>query len=195
MPKKYWKHFEFKRISGGSIPNYLAHTATNCVFGLSLTCYGFFGQTVVDRHSITIASLSFLAATFLLSPDLDLHYSTPTKNWGILRVIWRGYSKVFRHRGLSHSLFFSSFTKLIYIIGVSLLFLGVSKLVSGLLSGDSFYKAFDLSKDVILSISTEGLKHVTEHKVDMIAALSGIILNDWIHILADRLISFIRRAT
>ncbi|MGB9862004.1 MAG: DUF2227 family putative metal-binding protein, partial [Candidatus Bipolaricaulaceae bacterium] len=46
--------------------------------------------------------LAYLLGSLFLSPDLDLWGSRATRRWGILRFLWRPYSFLFRHRGLSH---------------------------------------------------------------------------------------------
>lgn len=56
----------------------------------------------LDLHTILIFSLSYLFATFFLSPDLDID-SKPYKRWGILRFLWWPYKVIFKHRGFSHN--------------------------------------------------------------------------------------------
>ena len=56
----------------------------------------------LDLYTILIFSLSYLFATFFLSPDLDID-SKPYKRWGILRFIWWPYKVIFKHRGFSHN--------------------------------------------------------------------------------------------
>ncbi|HCL58015.1 MAG TPA: hypothetical protein DHW82_13555 [Spirochaetia bacterium] len=58
---------------------------------------------------------SYIFSTFMLSPDLDLHKNRSKLNWGFLRFIWYPYSKIFSHRGISHSLIFGILTRLVYI--------------------------------------------------------------------------------
>jgi uncharacterized metal-binding protein len=60
-------------------------------------------------------SLSYTAASLLLSPDLDLARSDPASRWGPLRFLWWPYAALFRHRGLSHSLLLGPLTRLGYL--------------------------------------------------------------------------------
>ena len=99
------------------MPNYSGHMTINfslvsgaTVFALSaLNC---------EQVSVAVVATSFVFATLFLSPDLDIYYSSPTKNWGILRLLWLPYSLFFKHRGISHSLFFSTLTRIIYLSAV-----------------------------------------------------------------------------
>jgi uncharacterized metal-binding protein len=59
--------------------------------------------------------VAYLAASFLLSPDLDLHKNDARRRWGFLGFIWMPYSKIFKHRGLSHNLFFGMITRIGYL--------------------------------------------------------------------------------
>ncbi len=61
---------------------------------------------------------AYAFSTFLLSPDLDLKRNRSKLNWGFLRWIWQPYSKVFKHRGISHSILWGILTRLIYIYAV-----------------------------------------------------------------------------
>lgn len=74
---------------------------------------------------------AYLAGSLFLSPDLDLYHSRPARRWGILRVLWWPYARLFRHRGLSHHLVLGPLTRLLYLggilvlLGVGLRYLGV----------------------------------------------------------------------
>lgn len=157
-----------------------------------MTFYGLYGQSLLDRHLVMIASLSFWVSTFLLSPDLDLKHSIPTKNWGVLKVIWRGYSKFFRHRGKSHSLLFSSVTKLLYLAGVAFISLCLYEVAFHWVVAPSWAKTVSLSKEAVVSILYESCHVVIHYKYEFLAAFCGLVLNDWTHILSDRVYSLLR---
>lgn len=74
---------------------------------------------IPKEHYLTFVA-GYLIGTFLLSPDLDLKVSKPTKRWGPFRYLWRPYQKKSRHRGLSHVPFFGTFLRLSYITAVLL---------------------------------------------------------------------------
>lgn len=58
---------------------------------------------------------TYLFSCLLLSPDLDLARSSPQNRWGPLRVLWRPYARLFRHRGLSHNLLFGPLSRILYL--------------------------------------------------------------------------------
>ena len=63
----------------------------------------------LDLYTILIFSLSYLFATFFLSPDLDIE-SKPYKRWGILRLILWPYKVILKHRGFSHNTIIGPFS-------------------------------------------------------------------------------------
>lgn len=58
---------------------------------------------------------AYLFSSLLLSPDLDLRSNSARRRWGILGFIWVPYTKVFKHRGLSHNLLFGPLTRIGYL--------------------------------------------------------------------------------
>ena len=72
---------------------------------------------------------AYLFASLLLSPDLDLRHNNTRRRWGPLGFIWIPYFKIFKHRGMSHSLMFGSLTRLVYLGAVfGLVLVGLSSL-------------------------------------------------------------------
>ena len=53
--------------------------------------------------------------TWLVSPDLDMWNTTPTRRWGPLRILWAPYCWLFDHRGLSHGWFTGPLSRLLYM--------------------------------------------------------------------------------
>lgn len=64
---------------------------------------------------------AYLFSSLLLSPDLDLRYNRSRRRWGLLGFIWIPYTKVFKHRGVSHSLLLGTLTRLGYLGAFALL--------------------------------------------------------------------------
>jgi uncharacterized metal-binding protein len=171
------------------IPNYTAHTRTNCLLALPLIYLGFYKQTWVDSQFITLASSSFFLSTLLLSPDLDLKNSRPTKNWGILSFIWVGYHRLFRHRGKSHSVLLSTLTKLIYLSCVLFFILFFAIFFSKLWIEKAFNPALFASQDETTKLVREALDFVESHQEQALAILAGLAISDWIHIFTDKVYS------
>ncbi|MBC7098181.1 DUF2227 family putative metal-binding protein [Candidatus Bipolaricaulota bacterium] len=78
------------------------------------------GLAGVEEGDLTVFSLSYVAASLLLSPDLDLARSDPSRRWGALRFLWAPYAALFRHRGISHSPL-GPLTRVLYLIALSAL--------------------------------------------------------------------------
>src|SRR5690606_24839030 len=103
------------------MPNYRTHDAVNLT-ALGMT---FAGYTVaVNTGKVEGVSgaamigyvLAYLVGTFLVTPDLDLHGSKPTKRWGVLRVLWRPYASLVPHRSsFSHGWLIGPATRLAYL--------------------------------------------------------------------------------
>lgn len=66
-------------------------------------------------HGFLLFSLAYLFSSLMLSPDLDLRHNKARSNWGVLGFVWIPYTKIFKHRGLSHSLILGTFTRLAYL--------------------------------------------------------------------------------
>jgi uncharacterized metal-binding protein len=56
-----------------------------------------------------------LLGTLLLSPDLDMWNTKPTKRWGPLKFFWAPYAWAHKHRGLSHSWILGPAVRLLYL--------------------------------------------------------------------------------
>jgi len=64
----------------------------------------------------------YAIGSLLLSPDIDLPQSHPSRRWGWLRSVWLPYQRCFKHRGMSHNLAWGPVTRLAYL-GVLLVLL------------------------------------------------------------------------
>lgn len=116
----------------------------------------------LDTYTLLIFSMSYLFATFFLSPDLDIN-SKPYKRWGILKIIWWPYKTIFKHRGFSHH----------PIIGPISIILNLGAIVA-----------------IILLIAGVNLQSVSP--VFIIAAIAGMVLSMEVHIISDNVISKVK---
>jgi uncharacterized metal-binding protein len=110
----------------------------------------------LDIYTIIVFSLSYLFATFFLSPDLDID-STPYRRWRFLRFLWWPYKEIFHHRGLSHN----------PVIGPLSILFNFSLIVAPMLY---------IAKVDPMTIPM-GL---------LVAAVMGIVLSIEVHIISDR---------
>ncbi len=109
---------------------------------------------------------SFAYTTLFMSPDLDLvHNIKITSLRGLLSLPFRFYSKVFSHRGISHSFFFGSLTRIVWLFCLAtLIFFLLNKTLPTAYSLKKFYRIYE---DYLLY------------------GLAGICLADWCHLLLD----------
>lgn len=158
------------------MPGYRTHTTTNL-----LALGGLYYLAAVnyeqDTSLLLTGAASFAVATFLLSPDLDLKHSSPTKNWGLLRWLWRPYQLMFKHRGLSHSLLFSSATRITYLT------------IIACVSAYGLHAVGVFSPDRVPMGSFLG-----EHSATITAAGVGLVLSDTCHIVTDRICTLAKTA-
>lgn len=127
-----------------------------------------------------------------LSPDLDLKNSIPTKNWGKIKPIYLGYHWSFKHRGISHSIISSSFTKIAYLSILSLL--ALSGIISfHLLQGLRIDKGLQFSQWQVISFIKTITVELNENQGFLISAVCGLALSDWFHIVVDKCFSGIKK--
>lgn len=58
---------------------------------------------------------AYLLSSLMLSPDLDLRRNSARRRWRVLGFIWAPYTKVFKHRGMSHNLLLGPLTRIGYL--------------------------------------------------------------------------------
>ena len=82
------------------MPSDKIHTKVNLLM-LVIILIAMFAVGLKDVKLIIVFVLTYLFATYFLSPDMDIE-SAPYKRWGVFRVLWYPYKELFRHRGISH---------------------------------------------------------------------------------------------
>lgn len=65
--------------------------------------------------AVVLFAGAYLCSSLWLSPDLDLRQNETRRRWGLLGFVWMPYTKIFKHRGVSHSLLFGTLTRLGYL--------------------------------------------------------------------------------
>ena len=86
------------------------------LFFVLMICGGIFVEQGMLSLRVVGAFLgAYLFSSLFLSPDLDLWESRATRRWGIGRILWYPYSKLFHHRRVSHHLIFGPLTRIIYL--------------------------------------------------------------------------------
>jgi uncharacterized metal-binding protein len=116
----------------------------------------------LDTYTILIFSMSYIFATFFLSPDLDTK-SRSYKRWKMLRIFWWPYRIIFKHRGFSHNI----------VLGPISIILNLALIAVAII--------------VFTDIEPESIPLRLA-----IAIIAGIVLSIDVHIISDRFISKIK---
>ncbi len=157
------------------MPSGKTHDRVNIV---STAILGYFAYSRgMGLDEVVAFCLGSLVATFWFSPDLDLSYSKPVKRWGRLSFIWRPYSLIVPHRGISHVPVLGILTRFGYIFVIFLFFWF---LIAGTLYN--------------LGLSPPQLKPLSIFKNPyFIPFLLGILFADTLHIVLDWVWSSLKR--
>jgi uncharacterized metal-binding protein len=126
-----------------------------------------FGRDRLVEYGAVFA-VSYLFGTFLLSPDLDLKDNVSAKNWGLLRLFWRPYAALFRHRGLSHAPIVGTLTRILYMAVVIYVVVAAANAM------------FDMK----IRMSLHDLQAANWSLA--LTALAGVCAPDLLHVLTDR---------
>ncbi len=100
------------------MPGFIGHTAANAVVLI--------GTSAVMRWQgwswgdVIAVDAGIAAASFLLSPDMDLFNSRSMKDWGYLRFLWYPYAKLVKHRDRLHLPVIGTTVRWLYVVGLML---------------------------------------------------------------------------
>ncbi len=146
--------------------NYKTHTKFNLFLALPiLTAIGYY---TLHPSTILLSTFAgvFAYCTLFMSPDLDLAHQIKLKSLrGFFSLPFRFYSKIFKHRGLSHSALFGSLTRILWLAGIALL---------------TFYLVYSVLPDERTFVRFYG-----HYKYLIWYGFAGICLADWCHLLLD----------
>ena len=117
-----------------------------------------------------VGGTAFLLGGYFLSPDLDTN-SNAFKRWGLIKLIWLPYKKVFKHRSFfSHGPFIGTTIRLLYLLGVISFFLFA-------------INSFEIA--LILRIWNEFKLKGLEYPKEFISILAGLEGSALLHIIKD----------
>lgn len=121
--------------------------------------------------------ICFTFGTFILSPDIDLG---PNRFAGISKFFIYPYSFIFKHRGISHSIFLGTLSRVLY----GLVFLAIIFLISDQfkLTNNSFKNLFEFMQSFVLHFNYAYWPHKW-----LIWCYVGLFLSDFSHVLLDSL--------
>lgn len=131
----------------------------------------------------------YVLSTYYLPPDLDT-VSNAYRRYGRLRFIWRPYQKLFCHRGLSHFVLIGTFTRIVYLLFLTI---GGYYLIAWVLSWQPW-------ADV--QLNTAGITSLLQNpsqfmelpfRNHFIWLFGGLFTGDLMHIFFDHLSTFVKR--
>lgn len=102
--------------------NFRGHTTFNLGAALPITTLGILYFLDPPRSLVWVYVACFVYSTLFMSPDMDLAHQIRLNSLrGVLTLPFRGYSLLFRHRGLSHHLFLGTLTRVVWLFGAVIL--------------------------------------------------------------------------
>ena len=148
------------------MPCYKTHCRYNTLFFLPITILVLNYFFCLSITSNAIFSASYLYATFVMTPDVDVANKIKLLSLrGIVSMPFILYAKIFRHRGLSHRIIIGSITRVLWLILCVFIIFLIFKI------GHIFTSSFT--------------KYILEHKQFIISAIAGIIIADFFHLSLD----------
>lgn len=147
--------------------NYKTHNIFNIFITypiFSFIIYSFFHFSL---YEFLIFSSVYFYCSFFMSPDVDIAHKIKFFSLrGFLTFPFRSYSRIFKHRGLSHHLLLGSITRIVWLSLWALLILYLCHLP---LKKPSF------------------IKFIKSYQSEIIWSFTAIFLADLSHILLDKI--------
>ena len=158
------------------MPSYRTHTAFNLFLVLPISLTALYCSMHPKNAQLVSFMAMFIYTTLFMSPDMDLSYKIKWYSLrGLLSLPFRSYARVFKHRGISHSLLLGSLTRVVWLSLVIILLL---LCLSFLLSHPFFVTSYVATSCLVTSY--------IHYKKEIFYGLSGICLADAAHILLDK---------
>jgi uncharacterized metal-binding protein len=163
----------------------------NLINTLTLLGLGAAAGYVQQQHLFTLEpgavvafAGSYLAGTYLLSPDLDLaeQHVSVKNNWGWLGFLWVPYGWIFSHRGMSHTWLIGPLTRLAYL--AMLIALPVFLLRDPILGWDLRGISSGPIRDLLTSFQGFWLRPAVARDT-LLALIAGYYVSQWLHLIAD----------
>ncbi len=147
---------------------YKTHTFFNLIIGLPLSLFALWYFFHFKEKEIAVYSLSFCYASLFMNPDMDLAHKIRLFSLrGLLSLPFRLYSRIFSHRGLSHSVLFGTLTRVLWLF------------LAALAVAYIFEISFLKEKNLLLFIKS--------HQSIFILIFSGFFLADICHVFLDKI--------
>jgi uncharacterized metal-binding protein len=147
--------------------NYKEHAKFNILIALPLLLGGMYYFIHPHPQQLITFSATFIYSTLFMNPDVDLTRQIRLISIrGIITLPFRSYSRIFKHRGLSHHIVLGSFTRIgwLFLWGIIIFYVT--------------YKALPQAKPFFTFYK--------KYQFYFFYGLAGICLADWGHLFLDR---------
>ncbi len=105
---------------------YRTHATFNLLIALPLLIWAVIAVLNPTLLYLIIFSATFVYATLYMNPDLDLANKIKLFSFrGLLTLPFRGYSRLFRHRGISHIPLIGTLTRILWLGAILYLILAL----------------------------------------------------------------------
>ena len=95
---------------------YKTHTKFNLLLALPVLLVVLYRFFHVENFNLCIFSVCFAYSTLFMNPDMDLSHQIKLFSLrGFFSLPFRFYSRIFRHRGISHKPILGSLTRIIWL--------------------------------------------------------------------------------
>ena len=169
------------------MPNAPTHDAITLITAVGADIAYFHFAPHPDFPLAALFTVAYIFAGYACAGDLDLD-SKEYRRWGPFRFVWWPYQKFIRHRSrLSHGLFVGGIFRILYLLGVVLLFSWGSALLFSL-----YLKTVDPVEITRQNVLTLGL-FVRTYPHEVAVASAGFILAGTAHSIADLISTRLKR--
>ena len=150
------------------MPNYQTHDTIGIGLAIVSTVGTYTAELLSANQSVLLGVAIFLG-TYVLSPDLDTD-SMIYSRWGIFKWYWYPYKQLIAHRSIwSHSGPLSATIRLLYLCWIPLLIA------------------------LILLPQYSTIYEIQQYIPALIIIWAGVVLSDIAHVVADIIVTSVRR--
>ncbi len=149
------------------MPKYSTHTTFNLSLSFPLILTGLYLYIHPTNSQLGIFSIAFIYTTLFMNPDMDVAHKIKRSSLrGVLSLPFIGYAKVFKHRGISHTLILGSITRVLWLCTVA------------------FFICYGLN---LCFFTKQSLIHYCmDYKKELLYGLIGIFSADASHLILDK---------
>ena len=125
-----------------------------------------------------------------LNPDLDKNNTHPDQHWGLYGKIWNIYAFFFKHRGISHWIV-GFLTRYTFMFAMAFVFFLIANVII-LLKHNVDVNNIDII-EIIKVFWNYSVHYFKTRKSIIISITAGIMSGDLLHIVEDKIGSFLKK--